>query len=109
MTAKKKVQLRTETADVKQWLRGEYPQTVHLATAPVLEEWQVVWVLEDGVTRMRLQGLVADSAKFANGDRIRTSPVVLLDRNFLWARTANSIYRLGQQAGIEVPIEGVWT
>ncbi|MDO9442558.1 MAG: hypothetical protein Q7T73_16850 [Beijerinckiaceae bacterium] len=110
-TAKEKVAGRVLMADVCQWLRGEYPQPVHLVTAPTLEEWGVVWIPNlDGLgTEMRLQGIISGSPTKDDGDEVRTSPVILLDRNFAWARTSNSIYRLGRQAGVEIPIEGVWT
>jgi hypothetical protein len=108
-TAKEKVAGRVLMDDVRQWQRGEYPQEVHLATAPVLEEWQVIWELGTMRPLMKLQGIVTGSPKLPSGEVIRTSPIVLLDRDFGWCRTNNSFFRLGQQAGIDVPIDGIWT
>ncbi len=90
-------------SDVKQWLIGEYPSPVHLVTAPIIEEWSPVWVMESDGFAMKIDGLLPD------GDKIRSAAVALLDRHFEWCRTKNRVYRLGQQAGIEVPLEGIWT
>src|SRR4051812_11534998 len=111
MTTADGVRARQTLADIKAWLIGEYPQPVHLALAPVLEEWSVVWIPNpDGRgSPIRIEGIVTGSPTKDDGDQVRTTPVILLDRQFQWCRTANSIYRLGQQAGIEIPIEGVWT
>lgn len=96
-------------ADVRQWLRGLYPQPVHLVTAPRLEEWKPIWMIVDDQTVMMLDGMVFDAPSMQDGEIIRTSPVMILDRHFEWARTKNRVYRLGQQAGVEIPLEGIWT
>lgn len=107
MTSKKEVQHRVLLTDVKQWMRGKYPQPVHLATAPTLEEWDVVWICADDGQSMRIQGIISGSPSKDDGDLVRTTPVVLLDRHFEWCRTGNLIYRLGQQAGVDIPVEGI--
>lgn len=86
--------------DVKAWLVGEFPSPVHLVTAPVIEEWQPVWINEAEGFVMKIEGMAAD------GERIRTSAVALLDRHFEWARTKNRVYRLGQQARHRYPAGG---
>lgn len=96
-------------ADVRQWLLGHYPAPVHLATAPRLEDWKPHWTVVDDQAVMMLDGAVYDAPSMQDGEIIRTSPVQMLDRHFEWARTKNRIYRLGQQAGIEIPLEGIWT
>src|SRR4051812_1075511 len=105
MTTADGVRARQTLADIKAWLAGEFPEAVHLVTAPVIEEWSVVWIVNpDGRgTPMRIEGIVSGSPTKDDGGTVRTSPVILLDRQFGWARTSNRIYRLGQQAGIEIP------
>ena len=100
---------RILAADVRQWLLGRYPQPVHLATAPRLEQWKPAWTVSDDVAVMMLDGMVFDAPSMRDGEVIRTSPVQMLDRHFEWVRTKNKIYRLGEMHGVEIPLEGIWT
>lgn len=95
---------------IAMWLQGKYPTEDAVAEAPVIDQWSVKWILmTTGATEMRLEGFVAGRKNLANGDRIRTTEIVLLDRRTRWARTSNTLYRLGDHAGIEIPLEGIWT
>jgi hypothetical protein len=95
---------------VAMWMQGQYPTEDAVATAPVIDQWSVGWVLmTSGKTEMRLQGVVSKRENMRDGDRIKTTEVMLLDRRTRWARTSNTLYRLGDHEGIEIPIEGVWT
>jgi hypothetical protein len=93
---------------VMMWLQGQYPTKDAVASAPVIDQWQVAWIqMTDGSTEMRLQGTVSKRKNMRDGDRIKTTEVVLLDRWTRWARTSNTLYRLGDHEGIEIPLEGI--
>ena len=95
---------------VAMWMQGKYPTEDAVASAPVIHQWSVKWILmTSGITEMRLEGTVSKRKNMRDGDRIRTTEVMLLDRRTRWCRTSNTLYRLGDHAGIEIPIEGVWT
>lgn len=98
---------KTLAADVRQWLRGQYPLPVHMVRAPRLEEWKPHWTIVDDQAVMMLDGMVFDAPSMRDGEVIRTSPVQILDRHFEWCRTKNRIYRLGEMHGIEIPVEGI--
>lgn len=104
------IRQRVIKADARLWLAGEYPPEVALALAPKIDDWSVFWVTPAvGRPQMRIEGTVSGDKKWEDGDRIRTSEIVLLDRRTRWARSGATLYVLGDHAGIEIPIEGWWT
>jgi hypothetical protein len=88
--------------DVEKWLSGLYPDSLLLAAAPVLHEWKVIWKPTNSITIMKIEGIISGSPTKTDGDAVRTAPIALLDRKFTWARTVNTLYVLGQQAGEEI-------
>lgn len=104
------IRKRVLKADVMAWLVGEFPPAVAIASAPVIDQWEVTWAkMEPGGSQMRLTGIVSGRKNMSDGDTIRTTEVVLLDRKVGWALTSNTLYRLGDHAGIEIPITGWWS
>jgi hypothetical protein len=67
------------------------PPAEVLAAAPLVRDWY--WV-RAGSCSMVVVGVVSGSAKMADGDTIRTSPVVEVGTDRSWIRTRNSLYRL---------------
>ncbi|TYL84327.1 hypothetical protein [Bradyrhizobium cytisi] len=44
---------------------------------------------------------------FQDGDKISTTAVFWFDRKSRWIRTAQRVYLLGEQAGDDIPLDGV--
>lgn len=66
------------------------PDAATLAVAPVLDLWQPVFT----GPRLCLTGLV-DGHPLLPSDWVTTSPLLVLDPDFTWARTYSRYYRLG--------------
>jgi hypothetical protein len=81
--------------DFDRYLKGEDPQPIELATAPVLKDWDVCVTRElNGGRCMTLVGGVTGHPREVNGKTITTSALVWLDRKHRWARTRSRVYRL---------------
>jgi hypothetical protein len=72
-------------ADMEEYLAGSEPDG--LADAPVLDDWKA----SSRGGRMMIVGT-------RDGERLYTSEVRWIDRDFRWARTSNTLYRLGNSA-----------
>ena len=93
-------------AEFESYLRGEEPPSVELATAPRLDDWTILVSKSsgDGSYRATLIGTVVNHPTQHDGRVIQTSPVIWLDRDHRWARTASRLYVL---EGQQIPIEGM--
>lgn len=72
---------------------GEGPSEQELAAAPLLEAW---FLEQAGEAVVVLRGYVTGHPRLADGDFVRTSPVVWLDESRGAARTVSRWYRLGE-------------
>lgn len=73
--------------------RGNYPSADELASAPILEDWEL------GLRPVEaLVGRVTGHSDIRSGRRVCTSEVYVSDRR-TWARTYSRLYRLGRPAG----------
>lgn len=102
MTADEDGRQRRLKADVERWLKGMYPGKRMIFNAPVLHEWKIVWRPMNGITIMKIEGIISGSPTTTDGDVVRTAPIALLDRKFEWCRTLNTLYLLRQQAGEDI-------
>ncbi len=78
------------------------------ATASILDNWEfrpVISHRDNQPRALMLAGRVSGDARFASGETIYTSEIAAIDgrSSVRWARTRNSLYRLGAQA-LTVPL-----
>lgn len=66
------------------------PTQEELAKAPLLNEWRLVGVC--------LHGQVVGHPRLGDRPNVRTSAVIALEVEAGWARTLNTLYRLGRHA-----------
>jgi hypothetical protein len=94
--------------------RGPAPANSELSSTPIIDEWETLAIrAEDGSKHYVVRGHVTGTARFENGHLIRTSTIASIDPARRWARTQNSIYRLGASLGlmphvIEVACKPTW-
>jgi hypothetical protein len=94
--------------DVESYLRGEQPPPEVLATAPLMEQWAIaVGPAPDKTYEMTLIGVAQGHPWVADGKRATSGAVVWLDRLGRFARTWNTVWKLGEPEGREIPIDGV--
>jgi hypothetical protein len=86
-------------SDVLLYSIGDVPRPATLASAPILGRWHVVIVESKSASgrEMRLRGTLSDHASIADGQVVQTARVVWMDRNCRFARTVNTLYRLGER------------
>ena len=63
-----------------------------IAGSPVLENWRMRLNLLGCVF---LDGMISGDPRFGDGNKVSTSQLGAIDPNFQWARTHNTLYRLG--------------
>lgn len=78
-------------------MAGNATTMPELSTAPVLEEW--FSVRHHGGNGHCLFGTVTGHSRLPDGEHIQTSPV--LEQGKGWARTRNTLYRLGEPITLE--------
>ncbi len=93
-------------ADIESYLRGEVPSAEELAITPKLEQWYAV-LYSDKKPEMTLHGVPSGHPWVADGKPTTTGPIVWLDRLGRFARTWNTVWKLGEPEGREIPIDGV--
>lgn len=72
-------------SDVERYLRGEMPTAFEMQHAPLIDEWLV-----------HISNQSAGIVGLVGGKRHQATRLVWLDRHFRWARTDQTIYRLGR-------------
>ncbi|MGJ4932564.1 DUF6634 family protein [Bradyrhizobium sp. HKCCYLS2038] len=91
-------------ADFESYLAGDQPQQDELARAPVLDGWEAaVSIQPNGERCYVICGDVYGHPHKRDGERVTTSPVVWIDRDYQWCRTRSRLYRLD---GRIVPLDG---
>ncbi|MCG2643764.1 MULTISPECIES: hypothetical protein [Bradyrhizobium] len=94
--------------EMASYMRGEQPLAWRLDGGPRLESWAVkIGRGPSGVYEMALLGRVTGHPRVLDGTQTTTTPVVWFDRKRRWARTLNTLYKLGEPDGVEIPIDGV--
>ncbi len=93
-------------SDFESYLRGEEPPESEVATAPRLDEWEVLITKssDDGTYRATLMGTVINHPNEDDGRVIQASPLVWIDHRSRWARTRSRLYVLDGQ---KIPLEGM--
>lgn len=75
--------------DLAQYLRGDGPTDTNLSAAPLLFDWQLT-PRSTLAVRGRLEGMTGHTT---------TSEIFMIDLERGYARTFNSLFRLGRQSG----------
>ena len=91
-----------EAADIRHLCvdPGYRPKPEVITAAPLLDEWRVVPArIPPAADGMReLVGNVSGHPDFANGQRIRTTPLLFDNKSESYARTFSRFFRLGRPA-----------
>lgn len=95
--------------DCEAYTCGEEPSIIELHNAPRLDEWTVAVLRRGKEFILVVRGTVTGHPGFPEHASISTSAVVWFDRHHRWVRAHRRLYRLGQQAGEEVPLDGIVT
>jgi hypothetical protein len=92
--------------DIAFYASGGVPSADELAAAPEISEWYIAIVDASRPPRrvMVVRGNFHGHPKIPAGAAGATSPVVWMDRNRIFVRTLNRLYRLGSP--IEFPGDG---
>jgi len=95
--------------DFESYLRSEHPPLSEMERAPLLEEWipAISRAPSGGAYRLTLVGRPVGHPLQPDGKQMETDEVVWLDRMGRWARTKSKLWRLGNPAGSEIPIDGM--
>lgn len=94
--------------DMAAYMRGEQPPAEQLTAAPRFSGWVATITRgPSGEYEMTLIGRATGHPYLLDGKDATTSPILWLDRKGRWARSQNRLWKLGEPAGEEVPIDGV--
>lgn len=92
---------------VEAYACGEVPSALELSHAPRLEEWKAVVRQRGKAFVLVARGNVHNHPEYRDGEFIQTSEIVWFDRRSRFVRTLNTLYVLGEQAGDDIPLEGI--
>jgi len=84
--------------DLAFYERGGLPSPEDLEKAPRIDLWRVVVQPHGDQHVMRVTGIVSRRPNMAPVSEIETAPVRWVDRGFLFVRTRNTLYELGEPA-----------
>jgi hypothetical protein len=93
--------------DIENYTSGEVPSPLQMLMVPVIEEWSAKVRRIGKEFKLIVRGQVRRHPEFQDGDPIATEAIVWFDRKSRWIRTRHRLYALGEQAGEEIPIEGI--
>jgi hypothetical protein len=93
--------------DLEAYGLGEEPSAFEMARASVIEHWSTEIRRIGKGFKLVVVGQARRHPDYEDGDRICTAAVHWFDRHARFVRTAHRIYVLGEQAGEEIPEDGV--
>ena len=103
MTKKSRAAKLDLARDIESYTCGERPSPLATMRAPKLEQWYTA------VRRRGKEFVMVICGEIAEGMSISTPAIMWRDRKDRFVRTATRLYRLGEQIGREIPIDGVDT
>jgi hypothetical protein len=93
--------------DVECYMCGEEPSPLLMLRAARLENWETEVRRRGKSFALSVSGDVYGHPEITDGTWMSTSAVVWFDRHRRWIRTHSRLYKLGEQAGVEIPLEGI--
>ena len=109
MTKKSRAAKLDLARDIESYTCGERPSPLAMMRAPKLEQWYTAVRRRGKEFVMVICGEVHGHPEIAEGMSISTPAIMWRDRKDRFVRTATRLYRLGEQIGREIPIDGVDT
>ena len=107
MTDKVEAARRELLRDIESYTCGEQPSPIAMLRAPRLEDWEPSVRRRGKEFILVLSGMVRGHPEHDDGGWVTTSAVAWFDRKMRWVRSHSRLYRLGQPAGVPIPIDGI--
>lgn len=95
--------------DLEAYGLGEEPSAFEQLRAPTIENWTTQVRRVGKEFKLVVMGQARKHPDYDDGEDICTAAVHWFDRHARFIRTAHRLYVLGEQAGEEIPIEGIVT
>lgn len=95
--------------DLESYTLGETPSAFEQLRAPTIENWSTAVRPVGKEFKLVIKGQTKRHPDYTDGEDICTAAVMWFDRKGRFARTAHRLYVLGEQAGDEIPIDGIVT
>jgi hypothetical protein len=95
--------------DFERFECGEIPSGLEMKRSPRIEQWLLRPHRIGKLYVLRAEGLAFGhpDPHYSDGDKIRTSPLLWVDRRLRFVRSTKRLYALGEHAGDEIPLDGV--
>jgi hypothetical protein len=93
--------------DIECYTCGEEPSPLLMLRAPRIELWSTEVRRIGKEFKLVVKGQAKGHPEYIDGDDICTPAIIWFDRKNRFIRTAHRVYGLGEQAGEEIPIEGI--
>lgn len=97
----------TLVRDIECYTCGEQPSPLLMLRAPRIENWSTEIRPIGKEFKLVVKGQAKGHPDYDDGEYICTAAVLWFDRKSRFVRTARCVYQLGEQAGEEIPIDGV--
>ncbi|MGY8710468.1 hypothetical protein RAD16_32435 [Bradyrhizobium sp. 18BD] len=93
--------------DIEAYTLGEEPSVFEMMRAPVIEDWTTEIRRLGKEFKLVVKGRARKHPDYDNGEDICTAAINWFDRKARFCRSAHRLYMLGQQAGEDIPVDGV--
>ncbi|OSJ32565.1 hypothetical protein BSZ19_18620 [Bradyrhizobium japonicum] len=95
--------------DLEAYTLGEEPSAFEQLRAPVIEDWRTEVRRVGKEFKLVVKGHAKKHPDYDDGEDICTAAVFWFDRKERFVRTAHRLYMLAEQAGDEIPVDGIAT
>lgn len=93
--------------DIEAYGLGEEPSAFEMMRAPVIESWTTEVRRVGKEFKLVVRGQARRHPDYQDGEDICTAAIHWFDRHARFAQATHRLYVLGEQAGGEVPIDGI--
>lgn len=93
--------------DLEAYGLGEEPSAFEQLRAPTIENWTTQVRRVGKEFKLVVMGQSRKHPDYDDGEDICTAAIHWFDRKARFARSAHRLYMLGEQAGDEIPVDGV--
>lgn len=93
--------------DLESYALGEEPSAFEQLRAPTIENWSTEIRRVGKEFKLVVKGQARKHPDYDDGEDICTAAIHWFDRKARFARSAHRLYMLAEQAGEEIPIDGI--
>jgi len=99
----------TLEGDMADYACGRGPSPFVLLRAPIIENWSTEVRPLGKAFKLVVRGQVwgHPDEDIGDGDQFVSAALIWFDRKHRWCRTTQRVYRLGEHAGDEIPVDGI--